>query len=266
MAKPALPWLQRLCALYEKHEPSVYGCTAEPHSSGVLISLELDRGSVHLLAQPKQRSGAYASTASMDVAIHNPPGAGPMPGNGELIVRQFIALLQRADKGDVHIKSQGMNSAPGTHEIVHANDQEAHQSRQEMADELHRASFLALKLCETQVDLLGDDAEADTEQAHAFLFKALPGGFSRQAFRERFGKEPNDIAPTAFDVLLALNAISIDGDDVRPSAASAQDLATFQTFFLSPKQRGAAEALWLSEYDPAIDYPEMLKTALTSDG
>ena len=112
MAKSALPWLQRLCALYEKHEPSVYGCTAEVHSSGVLVSLELDRGSVHLLAQPKARSGAYASTASMDIAIHHPEGAGPMPGNGELVARQFIALLQRADKGDIRIQSHGVNTAP----------------------------------------------------------------------------------------------------------------------------------------------------------
>lgn len=265
MAKPALPWLQRLCALYEKHEPSVYSCRAEPHSSGVLISLELDRGSVYLLAQPKERSGAYASTASMDVAIHNPPGAGRMPGNGELIIRQFIALLQRADKGDVHIKSQGMNVTPASQEIVRANEQEARQVREDMADDLHYAAFLALRILNAEGSPLHPADAATEEEAHRFLFDTLETGFSRYTFRKRFGIEANELAPTAFDILLSLGAITIDGDAVKPTINSAEELETFRVFFLSPTQRAAGDALWAGEYDSSTDYPRLLAAAVASD-
>jgi|GEM_PF-3108934 len=266
MAKPALPWLQRLCALYEKHEPSVYVCSAQAHSSGVLISLELDRGSVYLLAQPKERSGAYATTASMDVAIHNPPGAGPMPGNGELVVRQFIALLQRADKGDIHIKSQGMNSVATAGDIVHATEEEAQEYRKQMAGDLHKAAFLALKIHQVDGTPLRAEDSTDEERGHTFLYDALGTGFSRQAFKAEFGVEPNELAPQAFDALLALSAITIDGDHVRPTMDGAHELAVMRTFFLSPKQRDAADALWLSEYDADADYSRLVLASVTSEG
>ena len=248
MAKSALPWLQRLCALYEKHEPSVYGCTAEVHSSGVLISLELDRGSVHLLAQPKARSGAYASTASMDIAIHSPPGADRMPGNGELVARQFIALLQRADKGDVHIKSHGVNTAPVNDEPVHASEEET---------DLHRAAFLALQIHLTEEISL---SQAD-DDPHRFLYVAFPSGFSRQGFRERFGIGANDVAPQAFEILLALGAMTIVGDNVTPTATEPYELAAHQTFLLSQQDRNR----WMTEYDASTNYASLLADALRSE-
>ena len=265
MAKSALPWLKRLCALYQKHEPSVYGCTAEPHSSGVLITLELDRGSVYLLALPRARSGAYASTASMDIAIHSPPGAGRVPGNGELVARQFIALLQRADKGDVHIKSHGVNSTPSTVGIVNASEEEARVSRQEMAQDLHYAAFLAHMIREADEGALDVDDSGPAHDGHVFLFKALPTGFSRRAFRDQFGFEANDLAAQAFETLLALRAITIDDDAVLPTISEAHDVAMFQTFFLSPEQRAAADRLWSGQYDEEVDYPRLLSEALASD-
>ena len=266
MAKSALPWLQRLCALYEKHEPSVYGCTAEVHSSGVLVSLELDRGSVHLLAQPKARSGAYASTASMDIAIHHPPGAGPMPGNGELVARQFIALLQRADKGDIRIQSHGVNTTPISDEPVHASAEEAEEARQDYADELHQAAFLALRLHQTQDHPVSPASPDHTDDPHHFLYSAYRTGFSRQAFQERFGAGPNDVAPQAFEILLALGAMTIDGDRVVPTVTTARELATLQTFFLSEDDRTRLQARFMGEYDAHTDYARQLAEALGSEG
>ena len=103
MAKPALPWLKKLCALYEKHDSSIYACTADAHVSGVLISLELDRGFMYLLVHPKGLTNSYAETESMSISIHQPEGSGQIPGNGELVARQFINVLSRADKGDIRI-------------------------------------------------------------------------------------------------------------------------------------------------------------------
>ena len=266
MAKSALPWLQRLCALYEKHEPSVYGCTAEVHSSGVLVSLELDRGSVHLLAQPKARSGAYASTASMDIAIHHPAGAGPMPGNGELVARQFIALLQRADKGDIRIQSHGVNTAPVSDEPVHANAEEAEEARQDYAAELHRASFLALQIHQAKEHPAGLASPENTEDPHHFLYAALKTGFSRRDFQGRFGMGANDVAPQAFEILLALGVMTIDGDQVAHKASTAHELATYQTFFLSQEDQARLQTGLTEEYDADADYAQLLAEALGSEG
>ena len=98
MSKSALPWLTKLCTLYEQHDRSVYGSTVASHPAGLLISFELDRGWVHLLAHRKGVSSSYAETASFALSIHN---SDSMPGNGELVLRQFIHVLNRADKGDV---------------------------------------------------------------------------------------------------------------------------------------------------------------------
>jgi len=104
--KPALPWLRKLCSLYEKHDSSVFACTAEQHPNGALVSLELDRGKMYLLIQSKGIAKFYAETASMCISIHQPADAGPAPGNGELVARQFISILRRADKGDVEVTSR----------------------------------------------------------------------------------------------------------------------------------------------------------------
>ena len=98
MAKPALPWLTKLCKLYEKHDRSVYETTVTPHADGILIGFELDRGYAKLLVHRKGSSARYAETASFCVSIFN---AQSLPGNGELVIRQFINVLNRADKGDI---------------------------------------------------------------------------------------------------------------------------------------------------------------------
>jgi hypothetical protein len=101
MAKTALPWLTKLCRLYEKHDRSVYETKVAKHPSGILLSFELDRGWVHLLAHRKGVSASYAETASMALSIHDPDDGSRTPGNGELVLRQFIHVLDRADNGDI---------------------------------------------------------------------------------------------------------------------------------------------------------------------
>ena len=103
MPKPAIPWFKRFCELYARHDRSVYRWSVNPHPAGVLITLTLDRGNVYLLAHSKNSSASYATTQSLALSIHQPPDSPNMPGNGELVIRQFISILDRADKGDIHL-------------------------------------------------------------------------------------------------------------------------------------------------------------------
>ena len=98
MGKPALPWLTKLCRLYVRHDRSVYETEVKLHPGGIMLSFELDRGWVHLLAHRKGISSSYAESASLALSIHQPES---MPGNGELVLRQFIKVLDRADHGDI---------------------------------------------------------------------------------------------------------------------------------------------------------------------
>jgi hypothetical protein len=266
MAKPALPWLKRLCALYENHEPSVYRCTAEPHVSGVLISIELDRGSVFLLAQPKRRSGAYASSASMDIAIHKPPGAGPMPGNGELVVRQFLTLLQRADKGDVTISGKDATDSSKGPVIPRIDAASAAAARKSLADEIHWASFLAYMCEKAGVSYPPNTDEHNPAEApFCFLSEHLTTGFSRPDFVERFGVDASKIALEAFEKLLALGLISIDHQQVTAHINSREDGRIYRTFFFSAGQQDQAKAAWGSAYDPSTDYKHALLLLLDSE-
>ena len=148
--KPALPWLRKLCSLYERHDNSVFACTAEPHPNGVLVSLELDRGKMYLLIQSKGSAKFYAETASMCISIHQPADAGPAPGNGELVARQFIGILSRADKGDVEVTSRCTQSPAPTATAIRVSDADARAARDAAADEIKWASFLAYKAIVTE--------------------------------------------------------------------------------------------------------------------
>ena len=148
MAKPALQWLKRFCALYAKHDRSVYAWEVEPHISGILVSMTLDRGPVHLLIHKKGQSACYAETNSLALSIHTPDGAGPMPGNGELVVRQFIQVLNRADKGDIQLPEGGTAKNDDSMPLIDP-DQVA-EVHEQLADEIHWAQFLAYKAIITE--------------------------------------------------------------------------------------------------------------------
>lgn len=98
MAKPALPWLKKLCELYAKHDRSIYDYSIAVHAGGIMLGFELDRGWARLLVHRKGVSSCYAESASFALSIHEPDS---MPGNGELVLRQFIQVLNRADHGDI---------------------------------------------------------------------------------------------------------------------------------------------------------------------
>ena len=143
MSKPAIPWLKKFCALYAKHDRSVYKWSVDPHPSGILISLTLDRGNVYLLVHARNNSSSYATTRSLALSIHKPADSPAMPGNGELVIRQFINILDRADKGDIQLHSvQG----PGTPKKRFDMDPKAlAAAHKELADELHWGEFLAYR-------------------------------------------------------------------------------------------------------------------------
>ena len=148
MPKPALPWLKRFCALYAKHDRSVYAWEVEPHISGILVSLTLDRGTVHLLIHKKGQSASYAETESMALSIHRPEGADPMPGNGELVVRQFLQVLRRADKGDIELPEGG--TAQNADSMPLLDPDQVAEVHEQLSDEIHWAQFLAYKAIITE--------------------------------------------------------------------------------------------------------------------
>ena len=152
---------------------------------------------------------------------------GPMPGNGELVARQFIALLQRADKGDIRIQSHGVNTAPVSDEPVHANAEEAEEARQDYAAELHRASFLALHSARRHRASGEPSSSSNTEDPHHFLYAALKTRV-QSAGLSRAGSvwAPTTSPPQAFEILLALGVMTIDGDQVAHKASTAHELAT----------------------------------------
>jgi hypothetical protein len=126
----------------------VYAWEVEPHVSGILVSMTLDRGPVHLLIHKKGQSASYAETSSMALSIHSPDGADPMPGNGELVVRQFLQVLNRADKGDIVLPEggtgQNLDSMPLLDPVQVAKVHE------QLSEEIHWAQFLAYKAIITE--------------------------------------------------------------------------------------------------------------------
>jgi len=141
MSKPAIPWLKRFCALYARHDRSIYQWAVDPHPSGILITLTLDRGKVHLLVHARNESASYATTTSLALSIHQPEGSDRMPGNGELVVRQFINVMNRADKGDIQLPT-GRGTAFKAEPVDTKAIEAAHEA---LADELHWGSFLAYR-------------------------------------------------------------------------------------------------------------------------
>ena len=266
MAKPALPWLKKLCALYQRHESSVYECTAEAHVSGVLIGLELDRGTMYLLAHPKGLSKAYAETASMSISIHHPPGETSVPGNGELIARQFINILSRADKGDIHITGSSSTSSDTEPQIPRVESHHAQAARLAAEEEIKWAAYLGYKtfLARDTPPLV--DPQDPIEARHQYLVDNFQHGYSRAAFRTQFGIDPAKVVRSAFEKLLSMGLVSIDGDVVSTHATSTVDIMIFRTFFFSSQWHAQAKQSWGPEFDPSTDYREELRQLLGSCG
>lgn len=253
MAKPALPWLKKLCALYLRHESSVYGCSAEPHVSGVLIRLELDRGTMYLLAHPKARSSSYAETASMSISIHQPEGAGPIPGNGELVARQFINILQRADKGNIFITGNCTRGHQPETQISQVSPSEAKAAREAAKGEIQWAAFLGFQNLMAKTPLMAPEDD-EVESRHRYLVDHFETGFDRSEFKSRFGVDAAEVVREPFEKLISMGLVSMDGNTVHTHATAPEDTHVFRVFLYSDKQHSRAKDTWGHEYDPGVDY------------
>jgi hypothetical protein len=257
MAKPALPWLRRLCALYEKHDKSVYSCIASPHVSGVLVSIELDRGMVYLLAQSKHSSTAYGETASMSVSMHRPEHSAPAPGDGEWVTRQFLNVLTRADKGDIQFTSDCLANAPADTVVQRAVGPSIAKAKAAMNDKLNWAAFLATKVLAD-----GQGALSELEPPYAYLVDHFESGFLCSDFQSTFGFLPYKATPEGFDTLVSLGVLSLLDDVVSTHTNSQADALIYRTFLFSPSWVKTATAAWATEYQPRVDYAASLTELL----
>jgi len=257
MAKPALPWLKRLCTLYQRHEPTVYVCSAAAHVSGVLISLEVDRGIVYLLAQPKHELAAYGSTASMSVSMHRPEGADEAPGSGEFVTRQFMDVLRRADKADIRFTSSCLAAAAPDTVVERATSPTISKTKVSQSAQLNWAAFIAQKVLNAP-----DDCLATLAPPHAFLVKHFETGFTCSEFEAKFGIQPYQAAPAGFDLLVDLGVVSLEDDRVTIHLDSSHDFHLYRSFLFSPAWLDKAKSDWESEYKATVDQSEKLKDLL----
>jgi hypothetical protein len=263
MAKPALPWLKKLCALYEKHDSSIYACTADAHVSGVLISLELDRGFMYLLVHPKGLTNSYAETESMSISIHQPEGSGQIPGNGELVARQFINVLSRADKGDIRITGNCTKGSKPEKNIKRVSMDDANAAKNARHKDIQWAAFLAYKSLETTTPITVDTSDP-TEAQHQYLMDKLASGFNRSEFKDRFGVDAADVVKGPFEKLMAMGFVSIDGNQVRTHFNDPTEEHVFRSFLQSPAYSLKAKSKWGSEFDPSVDYQVKIRRLLAS--
>jgi coproporphyrinogen III oxidase-like Fe-S oxidoreductase len=87
----AARWLNKFCRLYAKHDSSIYDWRLSPHISGLLLELDVDRGTIPLLIQRPGMGSCYAQTASMALSFHTPEGQ-RLPGNAEVVVLILPAI------------------------------------------------------------------------------------------------------------------------------------------------------------------------------
>jgi coproporphyrinogen III oxidase-like Fe-S oxidoreductase len=143
-------WFNKFCKVYARHEPSIADWRVESHISGVLVTLVLDRGEVQLLVHPKGRTSCYAEIPSLAVSIFSEEDdcVPNLPGNAELIIRQFLDILRRADKGNLVVRGGVGRERPGA--MVEPNSEQALATKSALADTLHWGAFLAWKALVTE--------------------------------------------------------------------------------------------------------------------
>ena len=151
MAQSALKWLNRLCALYIKHAPVVRTCRAEAHSSGAVVSLTVDIGTVQLLLKPRGEGKSYAETASFAVSLQpRPDDCALDPREAEQLARGFIEVLVRADKGGIDVTPDLPPENSGQGEVAQRDPAAVAEARAALADEIHWASFIGYKALVTE--------------------------------------------------------------------------------------------------------------------
>jgi len=144
----AASWLKKFCKIYVRHDRSIYDWRVSPHVSGVLLEIDVERGTIPVLVQPLDRGNSYAQTASLALSIHTQEGQ-QLPGNAETVLQGLINVLQRADKGNLHIPVGGIGpgSAALPEPLDPAKIAAAHAAHK---DAIHWGQFLAVKSLVTE--------------------------------------------------------------------------------------------------------------------
>ena len=141
-------WLKKFCTLYAKHDRSIYAWRLERHISGLLLELDVERGTIPVLIQPPDRGSSYAQTASLALSIHNQDGE-RLPGSAETVLQGLINVLTRADKGNLHIAVGGIG--PGSAALPEPiSPAKLEAAQKKYADDIHWGEFLAVKSLATE--------------------------------------------------------------------------------------------------------------------
>jgi coproporphyrinogen III oxidase-like Fe-S oxidoreductase len=149
MAQSALSWLTRLCTLYAKHSSEVKECIAEVHPSGVMVTIEVEDGAIQVLVRRKTEGKAYTKTASFSVSLRGAIEGEMEQGRPEQVALQFIAVLDRADKGGIELPVPGSGPS-GASKQPPIDEARAAAAREAYADELKWASFVGYKAVVTE--------------------------------------------------------------------------------------------------------------------
>jgi coproporphyrinogen III oxidase-like Fe-S oxidoreductase len=146
-------WFNKFCKVYARHDHSIEDWRVESHCNGVLVTLVLDRGDVTLLVHRKGTNSFYAEIPSLAISIFSDEDdcVPKLPGNAELVIRQFLNVLRKADKGNLVIPAPSTAGGQGRPiAMVKPDSPQALATRSVLADKLHWGSFLAWKALVTE--------------------------------------------------------------------------------------------------------------------
>ncbi len=152
MNKPtrdAQRFLKHFCKLYQRVDPSILDWRVTPHVSGLLLELDLERGTLPVLVHPLDRSSSYAQTASLALSIQN-EGDVPLPGNAETVLLGFLNVLKKADKGHLQIQAGSLSPGAQPDALPEVDPAKQARARTRLADTLHWYAFLAWKSLTTE--------------------------------------------------------------------------------------------------------------------
>jgi coproporphyrinogen III oxidase-like Fe-S oxidoreductase len=94
----------------------------------------------------------------------------------------------------------------------------------------------------------------EAEEAHRYLIHMLLEGFSVAKFRAMFGMAPRELAPEAWDDLIELGALSVDGDAVSSHIDNQADKCILGAMLYGPRVVEAIERRWGQAYDASTNY------------
>jgi len=96
------------------------------------------------------------------------------------------------------------------------------------------------------------------DEAHRYVIANLQEGFLLSRFRKLFAREPRELNPEAWDLLLDTGVLSIVGDEVKSHIRSHRERLIYGVLFYSPWVVQRMNDLWGDEYNPTEPYLEWL--------